>query len=773
MLKFSFYLSILFIFISTLLFAQTEKQQIDSLLFELEHSDDNAKIDILNDLSQKYWYISLDSSFYFANEALNLAHIIKDKKGISDAYNRIGNVYFQQKENKKALEFYEKCLDIRIELKDSKRTSNIYNNIALIYKSEKRYGLSIEQFTLALNESIKRNDNEDIASYYSSIAYIYHLMSDYTNSIKNYNSSLDFAKELNNNIGLALIYNELGSVYSDISSFNEALGYYFEALNIFETIKDTSGLSMMYNNLGIVYQSLKETDKALNYYKKSLSIDQKEGYKEGQASALNNLGTAYDENGNQEMALKYYNQALEINKELGIKDGVATAQNNIGLIYLTKKNFDKAYTNLIKSTKLFEELNDQYSASNAYNNLANLFLQQKKYESAKQYLDKASKIAKKINAKEYLIESYDLYSKYYTEQNNFEKSLMYYKLFSQLNDSVYKVSSTNKISEMKIKFDTDFIKAENALLKKDNKIQLLELNRQRNIKKYWIAVTILILAVSILSFQQFRLKKKTNNLLEKKNNELKNANKKLLESEKDLTELNATKDKFFSIIAHDLKNPFQSLLGFSESLHMNLQKLKSDEIKEYSGLIYNSAQNLYNLLGNLLQWAKTQLGSMNLNPKNISIYNSLLDVLELTNLTAKSKNIKINNNIDQHTYVWADKHVVNVVFSNLINNAIKFTNVGGEINISSTSDEDCITISVKDTGNGISEDNIDKLFKIDQSFSTKGTDNESGTGLGLILCKELITESNGEIFVISKLGKGSNFSFKLPVSKESNQTSSS
>jgi signal transduction histidine kinase/tetratricopeptide (TPR) repeat protein len=769
MFKFRLYLTGLSILISTLLIAQTERQKIDSLFFELEYADDNVKVDLLNEISQNYWQISLDSSFYFANEALNLAHITQDKKGISDAYNRIGNVYYYQEEYKKTLEFYEKCLDLRLEFGDSKSISNIYNNIAFLYKSEKRYGLSIEQFNSALTESINRNDKEDIASYYNEIAHTYYLMNDYTNSIKNFNSSLEVLKQLNKKDELALVYNSLGSIYSDISSFNESLNYYFEALNIYESSNDTSGISMIYNNLGIVYQSLKENEKALSYYKKALSIDQKEGHEEGQATALNNIGTAYDDNGDKEMALEYYNRALILNKKLDIKDGIATALNNIGLIYLDKTDFDKSFINLMDAAKIFEELNDSYGTSNAYNNLANLFLQQKKYENAKQYLDKASKIAKKINAKEYLIESYQLYSKYYTENNEFKKSLEYYQLYSQLSDSIYEVSSSNKISEMKVKFDTDFIKAENELLKKDNEIQSLELNRQKNLRKYWIAFTVLILAISILSFQQFSLKKKTNSLLEKKNIELKNTNTKLIQSEKDLTELNATKDKFFSIIAHDLKNPFQSLLGFSESLHVNLEKLNSEEVKEYSGLIYNSSQNLYNLLGNLLQWAKAQLGSMNLKPKNISVYKSLLDVLELTNLTARSKNIKVINSINEHTYVWADKHVVNVVFSNLINNAIKFTNHEGEIYISSITDEDYITISVKDTGNGISEDNIEKLFKIDQSFSTKGTENESGTGLGLILCKELIIESKGEIFVESKLGKGSNFQFKLPVSKESNQ----
>ena len=758
-------LGIITILLCTLIsFAQSERKVIDSLFIELEKADDKSKIEILNNLSFNYRNYSLDSSFFYANEALNLAHIVQDQKGISDAYNRIGNVYFYQNENKKALEFYQKCLDIRLDLNDSKSISDIYNNIAALYNSDKKYGLALEYFYQALKESQNTDDNLEIALHYSSIAITYGDIGDYKNSIKNYMLSLEIVKELDNKDELAHVYNGLGNVYSEISSYEKALEYSLLSLEIFEDINNRDGISIVYNNLGIIYQNLKEIDKALDYYEKTLKMDIESNYKDGQATVLNNIGTVYDEKGDKEKALDYYNQALELNKELEIADGIATALNNIGLIYLDVGDYEKSYNNLMESTEISKEINDIYSLSNNYNNLANLFLCQKKYSQAQNYLGMASELALKINAKEFVVESYELYSKLYTEQNNYKKALEYYKLYSEMNDSVMATQNTNRLAEMKVKFDTDYIESENKLLKKDNEIHLLELNRQKNIMNYWVAFSILILALAILSFRQFRLKKRTNNLLENKNNQLKDANIKLINSELNLKELNATKDKFFSIIAHDLKNPFQSLLGFSETLHNNLDQLKNEEINEYSRLIFESSQNLYNLLGNLLQWAKTQLGSLKLSPGNVNVYDSLDDVLSLLNPTAKNKNINIINLIGKNTYAFADKHVVSSVFRNLISNAIKFTNQGGEIKISSKELNNRLTISVLDNGNGISKENINKLFRIDQDYSTKGTENESGTGLGLILCKELIIQSNGEIYVESTLGKGSDFQFVLPLS---------
>jgi signal transduction histidine kinase/tetratricopeptide (TPR) repeat protein len=754
-----------FCFLSTILYSQNERNEIDSLLNVLENTEEKEKIDILNELSIKYWNYSLDSSLYFANEALNIAHIFQDRKGISDAYNRIGNVYSYQNENELALEFYQKCLDIRLELEDSKGISNIYNNIAITYNSGNQHGIAIEYFFKALKESQKRNDQRDIASYYSSIASIYVQLSDYKNAIENYIFSLEITKTINNENALALIFNSLGNIYHEISSYEEALKYFLDALAIYEKNNDKSGISMIYNNLGIVYQSLKENDKALNYYEKSLEMDRAADYKEGVASALNNIGTAYDEKGDKVKALEYYNQALEINKELDLKDGIATALNNIGLIYLDLGEYEKAYENLWESTKLIKEINDLYDLSNSYNNLANLFLQQKQYNEAKNYLGLASELAKKLNSKEYLAESYELYSKLFTEQNDYKKAMEYFKLYSEVQDSIFERASNNSMAEMKIKYETEFLETENKILKKDNEIHLLELQKQKNQKKYWIAFSILIFALAGLGFNQVRLKKKTNTLLKSKNNQLNEANDKLVLSENNLKELNATKDKFFSIIAHDLKNPFQSLLGFSETLSTQIDKLEKNDIVEYSRLINESSQNLFNLLSNLLQWAKSQLGNVNVSPSDTNLYDSLDDVLSFLEITANKKKITITNKVPEEVVIFADKHIVSTLLRNLISNAIKFTNIGGEIIISSAKTEKEVSISVKDNGKGISEENLKKLFRIDQEYSTKGTENESGTGLGLILCKDLVTQSNGEIFVESILGKGSNFKFTLPVKK--------
>ena len=761
MLKKGIYALTALIFMSLTIYAQSERQILDSLFLELDKANEKNKIEILNNISQNYWNISLDSSLYYANEALNLAHIVRDKKGISDAYNRIGNVYSFKGESDLALEFYNKCLNLRLEIKDSQGVTNIYHNIAYEYVNRNDYLEGINHFEKALEESLNRKDNEDIITYYTIIGGVYSEHSKYREGLEYFLKAEDLANELNYEEDLADIYNGIGNIYIEISSYDEALKYFLSALELYKKTKNKRGLASSFNLLGILFQSIKEHDKALEYYQKTIEIFIELGDQSGQAMAYNNLGTIYDEKGDKQKALKYYNKSLQIDQEIDYTEGIATCLNNIGLIYLDSGDYEKAYTNLKESADISRELKDIYSLSNTHNNLAKLFLKQKQYTQAQDNLNIAIELAKQINVKDWLLESYDLYHQLYSELNNYKKALEYYKLYSEINDSIYTMESSDRITEMKIKYETENLETENELLKKDNQIQLLELNRQKNIKNYWIAFSVLILALAVLSFSQFRLKKKTNGLLRSKNQQLKDTNKKLTISEYNLKELNATKDKFFSIIAHDLKNPFQSLLGFSETLYNNRSELSEEQINEYTRLMYESSQNLFNLLGNLLQWAKSQLGSVNLSPIKLNLSDSVDDVLSLFGTSAQKKNIQIENKVDKNIVIIADKHVISTVLRNLISNAIKFTNKGGNIAISSYDENNKVRISVKDNGKGISEEDIEKLFKIDQTYSTRGTENESGTGLGLILCKELVTQSGGEIVVNSTLGKGSAFEFTM------------
>ena len=244
----------------------------------------------------------------------------------------------------------------------------------------------------------------------------------------------------------------------------------------------------------------------------------------------------------------------------------------------------------------------------------------------------------------------------------------------------------------------------------------------------------------------------------------KRAEEKLIENDNFLQKLNADKDRFISILSHDLKSPFNSILGFSEVLTEDIRKLNTDEIEDIARNINKSARNTLYLLEDLLAWAMTQQGKIIFKPQKLSLADICKNILEILNPKAVAKNITINYYVADSIKVFADIDMIKTVLRNLVSNALKFTNNGGTINVSSEENSENVTISISDNGVGIKPENITKLFNISEVITTKGTAEETGTGLGLLLCKEFVEKHGGKIWVESEVGKGSEFKFTLPMS---------
>lgn len=230
-----------------------------------------------------------------------------------------------------------------------------------------------------------------------------------------------------------------------------------------------------------------------------------------------------------------------------------------------------------------------------------------------------------------------------------------------------------------------------------------------------------------------------------------------------LIELNASKDKLFSIIAHDLNSPFNSIVGFSELMIEKANEKNYSSVNEIAKIILDSSCVAMNLLSNLLSWSQMEMGRMPFNPEYFDISTIFIETTTLIQPTAEQKSIQIENKIPLKTQVFADRKMVNTVLRNLLSNALKFTEIGGKVVISAVSSKNEVTFTIADNGVGIPKEKIDKLFSIDDNISTLGTSQEVGTGLGLLLCKEFIDKNNGKIRVESNEGTGSSFIFTLPI----------
>jgi signal transduction histidine kinase len=270
---------------------------------------------------------------------------------------------------------------------------------------------------------------------------------------------------------------------------------------------------------------------------------------------------------------------------------------------------------------------------------------------------------------------------------------------------------------------------------------------------------VLTVREAIKSFlQEIKIKKQNKELLAL------NASleEKVIQRTEELARANASKDKFFSIIAHDLKSPFTALLGISEIMIENWQDMPDEDKIEFLKDIYSSSKNTFNLLQNLLEWSRSQTGRIQVEKSNFSPYEVIHENITVLQQHADNKGITIMNSVKKDISCFADKNMISTVFRNLISNSIKFTNQGGTIQLSASNADNCYQFCLSDNGIGMTKETVSKLFKINEKIQSSGTANETGTGLGLLLCKEFLEKNDGNIFVESEAKVGSKFFFTIP-----------
>ena len=286
-------------------------------------------------------------------------------------------------------------------------------------------------------------------------------------------------------------------------------------------------------------------------------------------------------------------------------------------------------------------------------------------------------------------------------------------------------------------------------------------------RSYWFMLLIALMGMGVFVFvYRYLLNQRTNKLLKEQYEQIKIANNQLQISENNLKELNATKDKFFSIISHDLKNPFTSVLSISELMASNFDQTDPDDVKFGVNKIHQTNKFIYELLENLLTWSKTQRGNITVEEVQFNLSKIIETNINILKLAAEKKNISIENNTDQEICAVADREMISTVFRNLVNNAIKFTPPGKKIRINTLMNKKHVIVEVQDEGIGIEPEDQKRLLRIDDKFKTEGTQGEKGTGLGLIICKEFIEKNGGTIEVESTPGKWSIFRITIPSTEK-------
>lgn len=559
--------------------------------------------------------------------------------------------------------------------------------------------------------------------------------------------SKQYAEKLNNSNYIAKSLNSLGIGYMNKSDFKNALQYFLDALKMNEKSGDIRNMTSNLNNIGTAYIRIEDYDKALEYLFKSLELALKSNNKKHQAAIQLNIGDVYKSKGELDKGLEFLLKSKSVSDELKDEMSLSEAYYNIGLNYYLRGNSDTAIYYYISSLDIKKKLGDNIGITYPLVGLAHIYYNNNDIETAFNYANEGYKTAVESNDFIEISESTDILHSIYAKKNDFRKAYEYLIIHERFKDSILSDSKLRQIGRLETKYE----------LEKREK----ELKSERNTTIYSsIAIITFLLFIGSLVYRSRSIQKKVNNVLRTQYDEIK-------KQELELQELNSQKDKFFSIIAHDLINPFHILLGISTTIIEEYESMDDSTRLEHINLIRESSISGYQVLDNLLQWSRSRLKSLEAHPKNISITKIIEEEIRNARQSAESKRIKlrISNDSNNNFIVNADSSMMHVVIRNLIANAIKFTPLDGMINISNTLNEDNIITQVTDNGIGIADEILIKLFRIDEQISTVGTEGESGSGLGLILCKEFVEKNNGKIWCESTAGKGSTFYVSLPAAQ--------
>ena len=697
--KTKYLLSLLFL---SFVYSLSEQMSVDSLENTLPGLSNREKARVLNKLSEQYAGTSPEKAITYAKQAYSFSYLLENKSLAAEAMNNIGLAYFNVSEYDSTVKYLNIAEDLARMVPARIYLSKTYYLLGRAYKKKKNYDKAITYF----NESFKINEKNGYSS-------------------------------LNNSISILI-----GDIHFINKNYDQALNLIMKGIDQPASV-DMVLLVMAYKDLAKIYESKGNFRNAYLYSQKYAEIKDK-------------LVETRRNEKITELDIKYQSEKKEnenelLKRDLEIMEQIQQNQQNIILFFVLVS---------VLVITIIIILNNRYRHKKATNEVltqknSRILKQNKKLEALSQKLIAKNREVSEQNEKLDAIFNNAIVGIGFADQDqqylymNKKWCDMLGYSFDEVNnlrqeDVIHPDDRDETIIEMKQLLDgkKEEIRMEKRYIRKDGSVFWGELyaspvKDEMGHIRYTIGVIVDV-------------------------TERKIAEDSLKRSEHQLREVIATKDKFFSIIAHDLKNPLSVISNMSSHLLKNHGDFSEKKKKAYVQLINESSHTLYKLLENLLEWSRAQTGKINFEPKEFDLHELSRSNVALFEDRAREKNITLEPSRDENSLIKAYYTMINTVMRNLVSNAVKFTQPGGKVKIFSERQNGKYSIYVSDTGVGIDNNDIDKLFRIDESHSTLGTDNEEGTGLGLILCKEFIDKHHGRIDIQSKMGEGTTFVVTLP-----------
>lgn len=557
------------------------------------------------------------------------------------------------------------------------------------------------------------------------IARINLLKNEYKLCLQNSLTSLKFFRKVKNLEYIADIYSIIGVVFAKNNEFDKALIFNDKAYNIYSFIKNDNRRAYILNNNAIIYAQQNKLDKALVNFNKAKLINLNNNSFEQLALNYLNIGKIHSINQNSYEAEKYFYKSLEINNKYTFLIGKGLSHFNLGMLFYEQNNYTKAKYHLVIAKNL------------THQNL------------------QADELKKTI----------ETLASIYESEKNYKEALFYYKKQIALIDSISKTQAGFDLQKLEQIYQSQINKNLLEIKNRDNEILKMRIYKVAFYRTLFLSILIALSIVLIFFHFHLKNRKKTNKKLLELNKTLQIYNDSLRQKEFELSELNKTKDKFFSLISHDLRNPFASLVSFVRLMKRDFAKLSKTEVMELIEELEKTTNSAHDLLENLLLWSRTQTSNIKYSPLVFDLNEVLSKLESLYSNQLISKNLNLHIESVKPFTIYADKNMMFIILSNLIQNAIKFSKNNNKIDVSTASSDEYYCISVTDYGVGMSSKTKEQLFKPGTSYTMVGTREEKGSGIGLLICKEFVNYHKGKIEVESAEGKGTTLKVFIPKLK--------
>jgi signal transduction histidine kinase/tetratricopeptide (TPR) repeat protein len=679
---------------------------------------DTLSINRIDKLADDYFASYPDSALYYGNIQIKLSKQINYKKGIADGLVHVADV----------------------------------NTLRGDYEA------STQSYTTALQLYQQINYVPGICSSCQGLGYVQDYLGNYDKAIAYYSKSLAICIKAGDEEDEAECYNLMGITYDNKGDYSKSLDCYFKSLFIDIKRKDELSAANKYNNIGFIMQRLELYPKALNYYNRALTIWEKRKDQQGISTVYQNIGETLLAQRKLPEAIKYLRRASALFHKLGDTDGISLVYYDLGIYNYYINHTDSAvyYLNLSLSTSAKNKI--LFNRANANIGLALVYNLEQKYQQAYEHALQAQNTGIKLNSLSIKTDAALELSKALAGLKRFEEAYRQHVAYSLLKSDLKHSESIHKI--MLYNLELEFAKKQKDLAAKQNQQEKLyqqKIADQHNENLISAAAIIILTVVAIGYYIAKSRQQKINDLLAAQQADLNSQAAKL-------NELNILKDRLIGVLAHDLRAPISTLRGL-----FNLMidtSITTEEFITMTPKVFNTLEHTSDFLDTLLFWINSQVDMAEDKTTNFAIADVVERELMHLEDKLKQKNITPKINIAADAVAHADPNSVRIVVHNFLTNAIKFSKRDGKIEISAWLEAESVVFCLKDYGIGMTTEYVNSLFK-SQVTSAIGTENESGTGMGLLFCKDLVEKQKGSIWANSNLGEGTELCFRLPAGTQS------